>query len=184
MKTIFLTRALLILRKSLLSDHLKPAGGNVLIALDNAETPEHINEEPVHIPQTAVAAPEVLMPDNFDADLDSPFDPVPVDLEKEPDLYPPDPHDKWATIKGEVRWVGDADVLCAFPVVYVPDQNPQWEGVLYALIKDIRRTVHGGCLQSLLSLAMSWTDEWKNLMPQLYELTVNEQNEIEEKKNK
>ncbi|KAM9510162.1 uncharacterized protein ACIB01_019678 isoform 1-T2 [Guaruba guarouba] len=141
MKTILLTRALLILRKSLLSDHLKPEGGNVLIALDNAETPEHSNEEPVHVHQTAVAAPEILKPDNFDADLDRPFDPKPVDPEKEPDLPHPDPHDKWAAVKGEVRWVGDADVLGAFLVVYVPDQNLQWEGLSYVLIKDIRQTV-------------------------------------------
>ncbi|KQK78654.1 hypothetical protein AAES_112975 [Amazona aestiva] len=117
MKTILLTRALLIPGKSLLSDHLKPVGGNVLIALDKAETPEHIYEEPVHFHQIAVAAPEVPTPDNSDVDLGSPFDPRTVDLEKGPDLYPPDPHDKWAAVKGEVRWVGDADLLCAFLVV-------------------------------------------------------------------
>ncbi|KQL59848.1 hypothetical protein AAES_16855 [Amazona aestiva] len=121
MKTIFLTRALLILRKSLFSDHLKPAGEDILIALDNAETPEYINEESVHVHLTPGAAPEILTPDNSDADLDSPFDQVPVGLEKEPDLYPPDPHDKWAAVNGEARWVGDADVLCTFPVVYVLD---------------------------------------------------------------
>ncbi|KQK85549.1 hypothetical protein AAES_39064 [Amazona aestiva] len=65
------------------TDHLKPVGGDVLIALDNAETPEHINEEAVHIHQTAAAAPPaILTPDNSDADLDNPFDPVPVDLER------------------------------------------------------------------------------------------------------
>ncbi|KQL45477.1 hypothetical protein AAES_28066 [Amazona aestiva] len=113
MKAILLPQTLLILRKSLLSDHLKPAGGNVLMALDNAETSEQINEEPEHFHQTAVAAPEVLTPDNSDVDLDSPFDPRPVDPGKKPDSDPPDPHDKWAVIKGKVRWMGDADVLCA-----------------------------------------------------------------------
>ncbi|KQK80608.1 hypothetical protein AAES_91692 [Amazona aestiva] len=89
MKAILLPQTLLIPRTSLLSDHLKPEGENVLITLDNAETPEHINEEPVHFHQTAVAAPEVLTPDNSDADLDSPFDPRPVDPEEKPDLDPP-----------------------------------------------------------------------------------------------
>ncbi|KQK77650.1 hypothetical protein AAES_123335 [Amazona aestiva] len=103
MKAILLPRTLLIPRKSLLSDHLKLTGGNVLMALDNAETSEHINEEPEHFHQTAVAVPEVLTSDNSDADLDSPFDPRPVDPEKKPDLDPPDPHDKWAVIKGKVR---------------------------------------------------------------------------------
>ncbi|KQL59176.1 hypothetical protein AAES_23954 [Amazona aestiva] len=135
MKMILLTQTLLIPRKSLLSDHLKPVGENALIALDNTETPEYINEELVHIHQTAAAAPEILTPDNFDADQESPFDPRPVDLEKKPDLYPPDPHEKWAAVKGEVRWVRDADVLCAFPVVYVLDRDPWWESLLYALIK-------------------------------------------------
>ncbi|KQK76691.1 hypothetical protein AAES_134427 [Amazona aestiva] len=93
MKTILLPGALLILRKSLLSDHLKPVGGNDLIALDNVETPEHINGEPVHVHQTVIAAPEILMPDNSDADLDTPFDPGPAGPEKEPDLHAPDPHD-------------------------------------------------------------------------------------------
>ncbi|KQL59728.1 hypothetical protein AAES_179589 [Amazona aestiva] len=110
MKAILLPRTLLIPRKSLLSDHLKPAGENVLIAFVNNETPEHVNEEPVHFHQTVVAAPEILMPDNSDADLDSPFNPRPVDLEKKPDLDPPDPHDKWAVIKGKVSVTGDQKV--------------------------------------------------------------------------
>ncbi|KQL60094.1 hypothetical protein AAES_11717 [Amazona aestiva] len=102
MKVILLPRTLLIPRKSLLLDHLKPAGGNVLMAHNNAETSEHINEEPEHFHQTVVAAPEVLTPDNSDADLDSSFDLRPVDPEKKPDLDPPDPHDKWAVIKGKM----------------------------------------------------------------------------------
>ncbi|KAM4643130.1 uncharacterized protein AAGF69_015339 [Amazona ochrocephala] len=95
--------------------------------------------------QSAVAAPAVLLPDNSDDDLDGPFDPRPIDPEKGPDLYPPDPHDKWAAVRGEARRAGDADVLHAFPVVYVPDQDLRWESLSYAFIKDIRQTVmdHG-----------------------------------------
>ncbi|KQK80183.1 hypothetical protein AAES_96518 [Amazona aestiva] len=113
MKTNLLTRTLLIPRKSLLSDHLKPVGETALIALYNSETPEHINEEPVHVHQTAIAAPKILTPDNFDADQESLFDARPVDPEKKPDLYPPDPHHKWASVKGEDGW--GMQMYCVLP---------------------------------------------------------------------
>ncbi|KAM4643260.1 uncharacterized protein AAGF69_015392 isoform 1-T1 [Amazona ochrocephala] len=91
---------------------------------DKNETPEHIYEEPVHIHLTAVAAPAVLTPDNSDADLESPFDPGPID------------------------------------------------------------PVHGSCLQSLSNLTMSWTDTWRNPMPQLQELTLKTPSRMRERKRK
>lgn len=77
---------------------------------------------------------------------DDPFDPGPIDPEKEPDLFPPDPHDTWANIKRQALQEGELEIAKTIvaPVIYQRG-GAQWEALSFSVIKELRRTVtdHG-----------------------------------------
>lgn len=50
-------------------------------------------------------------PDNSEGEQEDPFDPGPIDPERELDLYPPDPHDNWAHVKWEALKEGELDIV-------------------------------------------------------------------------
>lgn len=49
------------------------------------------------------------------------FDPKPIDPDKEPDLYPPNPHDNWVCLKQQALREGEFDIAerIVAPVVYL-----------------------------------------------------------------
>lgn len=49
-------------------------------------------------------------PNDSKEEQEDPFDPGSIDPEREPDLYPPDPHDNWAHLKWEALKEGDLDI--------------------------------------------------------------------------
>jgi len=71
-----------------------------------------------------------------------PFDPGPVDPEKEPDLYPPNPRDVWANIKRQALKEGELEIAKTIvaPVIY-QGRGAQWEALSFSVIKELRRTV-------------------------------------------
>jgi len=75
-----------------------------------------------------------------------PFDPGPVDPEKEPYLYPPNLRDVWANIKRQALKEGKLEITKTIvaPVIY-QGQGAQWEALSFSVIKELRRTVteHG-----------------------------------------
>ncbi|KQK76190.1 hypothetical protein AAES_141002 [Amazona aestiva] len=96
-----------------------------------------------------------------------------MDPEKEPDLYPLDPRDKRAAVKGEARRAEDADVLCAFLGMYV-DRDLRQEGLSRAVIKDTMQTVrdHGlkapyttHLIQSVCNTHVFIPNDFKTLFP-------------------
>ena len=77
------------------------------------------------------------------------FDPGPIDPEKEPDLYPPDPHNVWAKIKKQALKEGDLEMAKTIvaPVLYSQGRagGARWEALSFSVVKELRRTVteHG-----------------------------------------
>ncbi|XP_055554232.1 uncharacterized protein LOC129734622 [Falco cherrug] len=80
---------------------------------------------------------------------EDPFDPGPIDPEKGPDLYPPDPHDVWANIKKQALREGELEVTKTIvaPVLYTQGRagRARWEALSFSVVKELRRTVteHG-----------------------------------------
>ncbi|OPJ67235.1 hypothetical protein AV530_013943 [Patagioenas fasciata monilis] len=72
---------------------------------------------------------------------EDPFDPGPVDPEKEPDLYPPDLHNVWANIRQQALKEGDLDIAKTIvdPVIYQGQrgQQPQWEAISVPVVKEL-----------------------------------------------
>lgn len=75
---------------------------------------------------------------------EDPFDPGPVDPEKEPDLFPPDPHNDWGQLKRQALREGELEIAKTIvaPVIY-PGRGgaAQWEALSFSVIKELRRTV-------------------------------------------
>ncbi|TRZ05749.1 hypothetical protein HGM15179_021358 [Zosterops borbonicus] len=84
-----------------------------------------------------------------DGQEEDPFDPGPIDPDKEPDLYPPDPPDNWVRLKRQALKEGDFEIAerIVAPVIYNGSQrqNARWEQLSFSEIKELRRaaTEHG-----------------------------------------
>lgn len=82
-------------------------------------------------------------------DKEEPFDPGPIDSHDEPDLFPPDPHNKWVHLKREALLAGDlemADKIMAPVICHGSKQhNPGWEPLSFQEVKEFWQTVteHG-----------------------------------------
>lgn len=77
-------------------------------------------------------------------DDEDPFSPGPVDLEKEPDLYPPDPHRVWVNIRRQSVKEGDLDllkVLTVCLVTYEAHRQLRWQPINFGIVKELHRTV-------------------------------------------
>lgn len=92
-------------------------------------------------------------------DKEEPFDPGPIDSDDEPDLFPPDPHNKWVRLKREALFARDlemADKIMAPVVCHSSKQhNPDWEPLSFQEVKELWQMVtkHGmGPLYSAASL--------------------------------
>ncbi|XP_074424746.1 endogenous retrovirus group K member 7 Gag polyprotein-like [Larus michahellis] len=94
---------------------------------------------------------------------EDPLDPGPVDPDKEPDLYPPDPHDTWANIRRQALKEGDLEIARTIvaPVIY-QGRGVQWEALSFPVIKELRRTVteHGLSSPYFASLLSSVFDTY------------------------
>ncbi|XP_064914236.1 endogenous retrovirus group K member 8 Gag polyprotein-like isoform X3 [Columba livia] len=96
---------------------------------------------------------------------DDPFDPGPVDPEKEPDLFPPDPHNVWGEIKRQALKEGELEIARTIvaPVIYQGRGGAaQWEALSFSVIKELRRTVteHGLSSPYFASLLSSVFDTY------------------------
>lgn len=96
---------------------------------------------------------------------DNPFDPGPIDPEKEPDLFPPDPHDVWANIRRQAIKEGDLEIAKTIvaPVIYQKrGGGGQWEALSFSVVKELRRTVteHGLSSPYFASLLSSVFDTY------------------------
>lgn len=95
---------------------------------------------------------------------DDPYDPGPIDPEKEPDLFPPDPHDVWANIRRQAIKEGDLDIAKTIvaPVIYQRGGGGQWEALSFSVVKELRRTVteHGLSSPYFASLLSSVFDTY------------------------
>ncbi|TRZ08201.1 hypothetical protein HGM15179_018906 [Zosterops borbonicus] len=74
---------------------------------------------------------------------EDPFDPGPIDPDKEPDLYSPNPHDNWVRLKRQALKEGDFEIAerIVASVIYKRSrgQNAQWEQLSFLEIKELRQ---------------------------------------------
>ncbi|TRZ09505.1 hypothetical protein HGM15179_017601 [Zosterops borbonicus] len=77
-----------------------------------------------------------------DGPEEDPFDPGPIDPDKEPDLYPPDSHDNWVQLKQQALKEGDFEIAerIIAPVIYQGSrgQNAWWEQLSFSEIKELQ----------------------------------------------
>ncbi|KAM6306913.1 LOW QUALITY PROTEIN: stabilin-2-like [Podargus strigoides] len=115
---------------------------------------EVIKKHVISKDQAKPSAPPLVTAEAADEpDKDNPLDPGPIDPDREPDLYPPYPHDTWKTIKKEAEKQGDVDLLkdlsAAYPVLYEANRGPRWEGLSFTVVKELRKGVFDFGLSSL-----------------------------------
>lgn len=96
--------------------------------------------------------------DSSEDEGEDPFDPGSIDPEKEPYLFPPDPHETWVRLKQQALKEGDldfADKMVA-PVLYTEPRkrNAHWEQISFSEIKELRQaaTEHGISSQYFVTL--------------------------------
>ncbi|OPJ89819.1 hypothetical protein AV530_014007 [Patagioenas fasciata monilis] len=86
-----------------------------------------------------------------------------MDPEKEPDLYPPDPHDVWANIRRQALKEGELEIARTIvaPMIYW-SRRAQWEALSFPVIKELHRTVteHGLSSPYFASLLSSGFDTY------------------------
>lgn len=87
--------------------------------------------------------------DGSEDDGEDPFDPRPVNSEKEPDLYPSDPHGNFVRLKQQALKEGKLDIAerIVAPVIYQGkgQRQAKWEPLSFLVVKQLRWTVteHG-----------------------------------------
>ncbi|XP_017595458.1 PREDICTED: endogenous retrovirus group K member 113 Gag polyprotein-like [Corvus brachyrhynchos] len=76
---------------------------------------------------------------------EDPFDPRPIDPEKEPDLFPPDPHDTWVRLKQQALKEGDFDFADKIVAPGPRKQTAHWEQLSFPELKELwwAATEHG-----------------------------------------
>lgn len=97
-------------------------------------------------PPPVVAAADLRKEKEWDDD-DDPFNPGPIDPEKETDLFPPDLHRVWQEVRREAEKAGDVQMLTklqtcgVYPVIYDVNQQLCWEVLNFTVVKELRRGV-------------------------------------------
>uniref|UniRef100_A0A803YBC5 Gag polyprotein n=1 Tax=Meleagris gallopavo TaxID=9103 RepID=A0A803YBC5_MELGA len=118
---------------------------------------------PPALPAAASLQPAYnLMKDKDRSELEELLNSGPVGPEDKPSIFPPDDNLKgMGKINSSTKYYGalekcrkeailqgDADTIQAFPVMYHPNQLPQWESLPYEAVKELRKSVRDYGVQS------------------------------------